>query len=282
MSLYAIGVDVGSGSVRAGLVSTTTGEIYAVSTHPITTTTDLPYKAQSSDNIWSSVTHCIKSLLTTTSLPATSVVGLSFDATCSLVLLNATDAPIPSYPPAETNATLNVVHWSDQRAVTEAGSINATAHPLLSLVGGKISPEMQLPKLLHLKTHLPASYAAATAGKALDLSDYLLYRATDYEHDTRSLCTTVCKWCYDAAAGAWDLAFLAKIGLGEVTGTMIGNEVKPIGSVVKGGIGALAARELGLEPGTPLAVGLIDAHAGGLGCVGAGGGEVGGRLCMVR
>ena len=38
------------------------------------------------------------------------------------------------------------------------------------------------------------------------------------------------------------------------------------------GLTTQAAAELGLEPGTPVAAGLIDAHAGGIGTVGARGG----------
>jgi len=41
--------------------------------------------------------------------------------------------------------------WMDHRAVSEAEAINSTQHPLLRSVGGSISLEMQLPKLLWLK-----------------------------------------------------------------------------------------------------------------------------------
>jgi ribulose kinase len=80
----------------------------------------------------------------------------------------------------------------DHRALKEAADINSTKHSVLSYVGGKISPEMECPKLLWLKRNLPASWQQAR--KFLDLADFLSYRATAV--DTRSLCTVVCKWTF--------------------------------------------------------------------------------------
>ena len=45
----------------------------------------------------------------------------------------------------------NVIMWMDHRAVIEANVINSTHLPVLRSVGGSISLEMQLPKLLWLK-----------------------------------------------------------------------------------------------------------------------------------
>lgn len=54
---------------------------------------------------------------------------------------------------------------------------------------------MEIPKLLWLKENLPrtfqASAGAGAKGKALDLSDFLAYKAVDGKGHARSLCTTV-------------------------------------------------------------------------------------------
>ena len=70
----------------------------------------------------------------------------------------------------------------------------------------------------------------------------------------RSLCTVVCKWCYDANADGsglgWDRTFFREIGFeeDELTPTTIGEIVRDPGTPVTGGLGEQAARELGQDP----------------------------------
>jgi FGGY-family pentulose kinase len=168
----------------------------------------------------------------------------------------------------------NVIVWMDHRATDQARRINETGHPVLRYVGGVISPEMETPKLLWLKEHLPESFRRAK--RFLDLPDFLSYRATG--QDTRSLCTTVCKWTYlghepggDEGPGRWDPGYFQAIGLGELADegfARIGTRVRPMGER-QGLLTVKAAEELGLAAGIPVAVSIIDAHAGGLGLLGA-------------
>ena len=46
---------------------------------------------------------------------------------------------------------MNVIMWLDHRAAGQAERINATQHEVLKYIGGKISLEMQTPKLLWIK-----------------------------------------------------------------------------------------------------------------------------------
>lgn len=62
---------------------------------------------------------------------------------------------------------------------------------MLSYVGGKVSPEMEIPKCLWIFKHLPEKTTKRIA-KLFDLADFLTFRATGT--DVRSLCTVVCKW----------------------------------------------------------------------------------------
>lgn len=81
---YFLGVDVGTGSVRAALV-TPSGSIIATSTHEIKTWNPLPdFYEQSSEDIWSSCCKCVKDVINKANVSKDNVKGIGFDATCSL------------------------------------------------------------------------------------------------------------------------------------------------------------------------------------------------------
>lgn len=67
----------------------------------------------------------------------------------------------------------------DHRAHEEADFINSTDHDILQYVGGKVSLEMQTPKMLWLKKNLPASWNSAAL--LFDLPDFLTWKATESE-----------------------------------------------------------------------------------------------------
>lgn len=41
--------------------------------------------------------------------------------------------------------------WMDHRATGEAKTINNTNHPILQFVGGQVSVEMEMPKIMWIK-----------------------------------------------------------------------------------------------------------------------------------
>lgn len=123
--------------------------------------------------IWQAVCSCIRNALTLADVCAQSVAGIGFDATCSLVVLDKNGDPLPVSP--ESDAKQNIIVWMDHRATEQAERINATHHPVLNYVGGKISPEMETPKILWLKENMPEIYERA--GQFFDLADFLTWRA---------------------------------------------------------------------------------------------------------
>ncbi len=263
MSSYVLGIDVGTGSARAG-VFTPVGELKGSASVPIKMWKPRPdYAEQSSEDIWSAICSAAHSALEKSGADGADVVGISFDATCSLVVLGANDAPLTVSPDGDDNQ--NVIVWMDHRAIAETDEINAGGYDVLRYVGGKLSPEMETPKLLWLKRNLPDTYH--NAAKFLDLADYLTYRSTGV--DVRSLCTVVCKWTYDGYNRSWDKEFFNAIGLDDLfdDGRVV-DDVRPMGDRI-GTLTPQSASDLGLSTNCAVGVGIIDAHAGGLGVLGA-------------
>jgi D-ribulokinase len=263
-----IGVDVGTGSVRAGVFDPA-GRLLGSAKQEIAL-----HRApggiveQSGNEIWAAVCHSVRAAVAQAGIAPAQVAGIGFDATCSLVVLGPGGAPLPVGPSEEPER--NVVVWMDHRAVEQAERINASGHEVLKYVGGVISPEMETPKLLWLKEHRPQVFDAAW--QFFDLADFLTWRATGAL--ARSTCTVTCKWTYLAHERRWDESYFRAIGLGELAEeafARIGPEAVEPGTPLGGGLTPAAADELGLPAGTPVGAGMIDAHAGGIGTVGAGG-----------
>ncbi|HEY3669074.1 MAG TPA: FGGY family carbohydrate kinase, partial [Polyangiaceae bacterium] len=262
---YFLGVDVGTGSARAGVFDDT-GAMLGAATEPILLFRPAEdFAEHSSEDIWRACATAVRGALARAGLRGDQIAGLAFDATCSLVALDSSDAPVTVSPSGR--AEQNVIVWMDHRAMAEAEAINRTGHDVLRYVGGSISPEMETPKLLWLKKQLSASFNKTA--RFLDLPDFLSYRATGV--DSRSHCTTVCKWTYlgheNGGRGAWSKSFFEQVGLGELLddgARRIGSQVRPVGECV-GQLSVRSAHELGLVAGIPVAVSVIDAHAGGIG-----------------
>ena len=265
---YVIGVDVGTGSARAGIFELT-GRMVSSAKQDITL-----FRAsgsiveQSSAEIWSAVCDAVKGALSQAAIPPDRIAGIGFDATCSLVVLGSGGQSLPVGP--SEHAERDIIVWMDHRAVTQAQRINATDHEVLKYVGGRISPEMETPKLLWLLENKPEVFAAAW--QFFDLTDFLTWRATG--DLSRSTCTVTCKWTYLAHERRWDESYFRTVGLGVLADeafARIGQTVVDPGTPLGAGLTAAAAAALGLQVGTPVATGVIDAHAGGIGTVGADG-----------
>ena len=262
MTLY-LGIDVGSASARAGLFDGD-GTLRGTGREGFETRTTGPRVAQSSADIWRAVGVAVRAALAEAGAGPGDVRGIGVDAACSMVVLDAEGGPVE----VGADAGFDVIVWMDQRATDQAARINAGDHAVLAYVGGRISPEMQTPKLLWLKEERPDAYARAA--RFLDLADFLTFRATG--DDTRSTCTLTCKWTYLAHEGRFDADYFRAVGLGDHAEdgfARIGPRIAPPGTALGDGLTPAAAADLGLAPGTPVAAGLIDAHAGGLGTVGA-------------
>ncbi|AOA62838.1 Putative kinase [Komagataella phaffii CBS 7435] len=281
--VYYVGVDVGSGSARAAVVDQA-GAILGLAEKPISKyTPKADYVNQSSTEIWEAVSYCVKTALTQSHIDPALVMGIGFDATCSLVVLDEeTDEPI-AVGPDFTESEQNIIMWMDHRAHEETKAINRTGDKCLKYVGGQMSIEMELPKMKWLKHHLPRD----ETGKSLferckfyDLADFLTHKATNTE--TRSYCSVTCKQGFvpqgvDGSVDGWSKEFLAQVELPELAA----NDFQKLGGIPGkngkylsagdsvGPLSADAAEQLGLTTACWVASGVIDCYAGWVGTIAA-------------
>lgn len=263
-----LGIDVGTGSARAGLFDLD-GSMLSSAKAEITIWRGPGLMVeQSSAQVWDAVCRAVREAVAKASVDPSRICGIGVDATCSLVVLGAGGAPLPVGP--SEDPARDIIVWMDHRAVDQADRINAQGHAVLKYVGGRISPEMETPKLLWLKENRPEIFARAW--QFFDLADFLTWKATG--DLARSTCTVTCKWTYLAHERRWDADYFQKIGLKELAAEdfrRIGRRVVEPGTALGQGLTADAAGDLGLVAGTPVSAGLIDAHAGGIGTAGVDG-----------
>ncbi|HUD61119.1 MAG TPA: FGGY-family carbohydrate kinase [Acetobacteraceae bacterium] len=255
-----VAVDVGSSSARAGVFDAR-GKRLARAEIGFSTARPLPDHAEhQSEEIWRAVCAAVRAALTQADVAPADVAGLAFDATCSLAMFDAAGLPVS----VSTTGidSWNVVMWADHRAVAEAEEITATGHRALDFVGGVMSPEMQVPKLLWLRRNLPGAWRRYALG--LDLADFLAWRATG--RITASACTVTCKWTYLAhETPGWQRDLFERLGLDDLpTKLALPPRAAALGSSA-GTLTDASAAELGLTVSCVVGVGLIDAHAGGVG-----------------
>ncbi|KAK0328398.1 hypothetical protein LTR54_013895 [Friedmanniomyces endolithicus] len=279
---HYIGIDVGTGSARACIMNNK-GDIVGLASENIGLwQPETGYYEQSTTNIWRCICSSIHRAMDQHNVDPSSIRGIGFDATCSLAVFSEdTDEPVSVTGPRFDNADgndRNVILWLDHRPVEETKKINATNHNLLRYVGGQMSIEMEIPKVLWLKNNMPKELFDRC--KFYDLTDALTHLATGNE--TRSFCSVVCKQGFvpvgvDGSVKGWQEDFLTDIGLpdlcednfkrmGGVNG--VNGRYLTAGELI-GTLSEKAAADMGLPAGIAVGSGVIDAYAGWIGTVGA-------------
>ncbi|KAJ0422538.1 FGGY family of carbohydrate kinase [Aspergillus carlsbadensis] len=275
---HFIGIDVGTGSARACIIDGK-GDIVGLASENIGLwQPQTGYYEQSTSDIWRCICISVQRAISQHNIDPETVRGIGFDATCSLAVFNnVTDEPVSVTGP-DFDSDRNVILWLDHRPVEETKKINATNHNLLRYVGGKMSVEMEIPKVLWLKNNM--SEELFDHCKFYDLADALTHIATGNEK--RSYCSVVCKQGYvpvgvDGSVKGWQEDFLSEIGLQDLSEDnfkRMGGVDGVNGDYLSAGelVGTLcekAASDLGLPAGIAIGSGVIDAYAGWIGTVGA-------------
>ncbi len=255
-SLYVLGIDVGTQSLRAALVDLN-GRTIAFGVAPIATTYPRPaWAEQRAEEWWSAAQTAIGQALAKSGISPDQIAGIGLDCTaCTVIACKSDGTPLR---PA--------LLWMDQRSSQEAADISATGDPHLRYVSGKVSPEWMLPKALWILRNEPGTYERADY--IVECTDWMMHKLTG--RWTLSLNHVAVKWNYSRPDGGWPVALMKQVGLGGLLEKWP-TEIVPLG---QGGavLTQAAAEALGLRAGTPVAQGGIDAYLGmlGLGATGAG------------
>ncbi|MGB8816373.1 MAG: FGGY-family carbohydrate kinase [Rhizobiaceae bacterium] len=259
-----VAVDVGTASARAAVFDTS-GRMLARNEHPIRLWRAGPdFAEHDSQDIWNAVCIAVRQVVDACGGTPDQVAAIGFDATCSLVIRGGNGAPVTVSPSGEPNR--DTIVWLDHRALKEADECTQTGHAVLEHAGGVMSPEMQIPKLMWLKRHLPQSWNQMA--HAFDLADFLTWMATG--STVRSQCTLTCKWSYRPhVTPAWSQDFFGQIGLDDlVEKAGLPDTAAPVANSL-GQLMPRAAAELGLSTQCIVSTGLIDAYGGAIGVLGA-------------
>ena len=174
--------------------------------------------------------------------------------------------PLPVSGIAGASNSTNIIMWMDHRAQSQADFINSTNHVCLKTVGDSISLEMDPPKILWLKENA-FEECFSKAGNFFSLPDFLVWKSSNV--NIRSVCTTTCKWLFNASESKWEASFWNSIGLNELVtnnfakiGTNVQNTFKYIEDLK---ISQVMMDVTGLSANVKIGVSMIDAHAGGIG-----------------
>ena len=178
---------------------------------------------QSTDDIWRAVGSAVRAACREAGARPDAIVGIGFDATCSLVALDASDRPVSVSRRRRRRAQRHRLDGSPRRR--RRGRDQRDRAPR-----ARLRRRRDLARDADAETALAEARTSAhvAAHRALVRSaDYLTWRATG--SDDRSLCSTVCKWTYLGHERRWDPTYFDAIGLGDLTA----DSFRKIGSRVR-------------------------------------------------
>ncbi len=271
---YVLGIDFGSLSGRALLVEAATGREVAGAvseyrhgfiedTLPATGEKLPPdWTLQDPQDYLDVLAEVIPAVLRDAGTDARDVIGVGIDFTaCTLLPVKADGTPLCFLPEYRENKHAYVKKWKHHAAQDEANRLNAIAgkrgEAFLKRYGGKISSEWEFPKIWQVLDEAPEIYRAAD--RFIEAADWIVMQLTGKY--TRNSCTAGYKGMWHKRDGYPSDDFFKALDprLEHVIDEKFGRDVQSIGSKA-GELTEQAARLTGLLPGTPVAVGNVDAH----------------------
>lgn len=271
---YAIGVDYGTESGRAVLVSLKNGKEIADHVTPYrhgVMDEKLPesdiklghdWALQHPQDYLEVLENSIPAVLLESGVSPVDVVGLGIDFTaCTMLPIDEEGEPLSNNPELKDNPHSWVKLWKHHAAQDEANKINQIAiqreENFLSRYGGRISSEWMIAKVWQILNEAPDIYDRTD--RFVEATDWVTSQLTG--NLVRNSCTAGYKSIWHKKDGYPSKEFFKELDprLENLTGTKLRGEVVSIGTKA-GELTVEMAKLTGLNAGMAVAVGNVDAH----------------------
>jgi len=269
---YVIGLDFGTESGRALLVSVDTGEELATAVMNYSdavidkslpgTGTMLPpdWALQNPRDYLCVLETVVPQVLEEAGVSGGDVIGIGVDFTaCTLIPVNEEGVPL-----CMLDRWVQELHawpklWKHHGAQAQATRINEVARArdeaFLARYGGTVNSEWLLPKALQVLEEAPEVYEAAD--RFIEAGDWLVLQLTGQE--ARNACAAGYKATWDEGYPSREFLGALDPRFADIVEDKLSTEIFPMGAKA-GGLTAAMAERLGLTAGTAVAVAGIDAH----------------------
>lgn len=272
---YVIGIDYGTESGRVLLVDVETGE--EISTHvtvykhgvmdgtlPGGKRLESDWALQAPQDYLDVLHQSVPEVMKASGVDPKNVIGMGIDFTaCTILPLDQKGMPLCFDPDWAHNPHSWVKLWKHHAAQDEADELTRVAEErneeFLSHYGGKISSEWMFPKILQIVNEAPEVFEAADL--FMEACDWVTYCLTNQLVRSSNTCGYKALW--NKRSGYPDHLFFKALhpSFDRILETKMRGSVYSIGEKA-GELTEDMAQRLGLLPGTAVAVGIIDAHAG--------------------
>ena len=247
MEKYLMGIDAGTGSVRAALYDDHGKNIaYHIESYD-TTYPRNGWAEQDDKEWWSALSKAIPECMKKAGVGPESVLAVACDATTNtLVFLDENDESVR--PP---------ILWMDVRATEEAAFIDEIREDYEATRFYKPSfrADTLIPKCMWLKKHEPENWAKTKT--IMEFEDWLNWKLTGKK--TVSMSIAAFRWNYDDKNGGYPVDLFQAVGLEDIL-EKFPKDVLKVGEVV-GTVSPEAAEIFGLSVQTKVVEGTADCNA---------------------
>jgi len=275
MKKYTIGIDFGTESARAVLVDVKNGDVAAsaVYQYPHGVITEiLPGSKIELDPDWAlqhptdytnALKRTVPKLMKESQIDPSQVIAVGTDFTGSTVMPTTADGtPLSLLEDYQNEPHAWPKLWKHHAAQDKADQLTQLAsdrfETFLDRYGGRINAEWFFPKIWEIYDEASSVYHAAD--RIIEAADWIVWQLTGQE--TRNLCSAGYKALWSKSEGFPLETFFNAMnqGLTNVIDEKMKREITPLGQQA-GELSEAAAKWTKLNPGTPVATGILDGHA---------------------